>query len=107
MAGIASLFTREFLETARARLQPDGIVCQWAHTYDISSRDLKSIVGTFTSVFPQSTMWLVGDGDLLLIGTNGPSIEAHLDQLSARARQGHTASGLRHRPLPDPAPPFP
>ena len=95
MAGIASLFTREFFETARDRLQPDGIICQWAHTYDISSRDLKSIVGTFTSVFPQSTMWLVGDGDLLLIGTTGPSIEAHLNLLSARSRQGTTVSVLR------------
>src|SRR6185295_17034609 len=64
MAGIAALFTREFFETARLRLAPDGVICQWAHTYDISSSDLTSIVHTFTSVFPESTMWLVGDGDL-------------------------------------------
>jgi spermidine synthase len=95
MAGIAALFTREFFETARARLRPDGIVCQWAHTYDISAGDLKSIVRTFTAVFPESTMWLVGDGDLLLIGTNGPSIQSHLDGFAARARQGSTASLLR------------
>jgi len=95
MAGIASLFTREFFETARARLRPDGVVCQWAHTYDISAGDLQSIVHTFTSVFPQSTMWLVGDGDVLLIGTNGPSIEAHLDRLATRAQQGNTAAALR------------
>jgi len=95
MAGIAALFTREFFATARARLRPDGIVCQWAHTYDISAGDLKSIVRTFTAVFPESTMWLVGDGDLLLIGTNGPSIESHLDGFAARARQGATASLLR------------
>src|SRR5262249_38527872 len=105
MAGIASLFTREFFETARGQLQPDGIICQWAHTYDISSRDLKSIVGTFTHVCPQSTMGLAGGGDLLLIGTTGPSIEAPLDQLSARSRQGNTASVLRdvavrEKPLP-------
>jgi spermidine synthase len=95
MAGIAALFTREFFETARARLRPDGIVCQWAHTYDISAGDLKSIVRTFTAVFPESTMWLVGDGDLLLIGTNGPSIQSHLDGFAARAGQGSTASLLR------------
>ena len=38
MAGIASLFTREFFAMARARLQPGGVLCQWAHTYDISTR---------------------------------------------------------------------
>ena len=68
MAGVAALFTREFFEAARARLKPDGLLCQWAHTYDISRDDLQSIVATFASVFPQGTMWLVGDGDLLLIG---------------------------------------
>jgi spermidine synthase len=72
MAGIASLFTKEFFEAARARLAPGGVLCQWAHTYDISTADLKSIVATFTSVFPDGTLWLVGDGDVLLIGSNTP-----------------------------------
>ena len=30
-----------------------GIICQWAHTYDISDGDLRSIVATFRSVFPE------------------------------------------------------
>jgi spermidine synthase len=72
MAGIASLFTREFFEAARARLAPGGILCQWAHTYDISAGDLQSIVATFSAVFPEGTLWLVGDGDVLLVGANGP-----------------------------------
>ena len=29
---------------ARSRLNPDGLLCQWAHTYDISPEDLQSIV---------------------------------------------------------------
>jgi spermidine synthase len=72
MAGIAALFTQEFFEAARARLTPDGVFCQWAHTYDISTRDLQSIVATFVSVFPDGTLWLVGDGDVLLIGSQTP-----------------------------------
>jgi spermidine synthase len=72
MAGVAALFTREFLLATRARLAPGGILCQWAHTYNISDRDLRSIVATFASVFPNGTMWLMGDGDLLLIGSTGP-----------------------------------
>ena len=72
MAGIASLFTREFFEGARDRLTPGGVLCQWAHTYDISSSDLKSIVATFLSVFPNGTLWLVGDADVLLVGSTEP-----------------------------------
>lgn len=76
MAGIAALFTREFFEAAKARLSPGGVLCQWAHTYDISADDLKSIVATFAAVFPDGTLWLVGDGDVLLIGSNGALTDA-------------------------------
>lgn len=75
MAGIAALFTREFFAAARSRLRPGGILCQWAHTYDIRDTDLRSIVATFASVFPDGAMWLVGDGDLLLIGSNTPAVD--------------------------------
>jgi spermidine synthase len=88
MAGIASLFTREFFQAAKERLAPGGVLCQWAHTYDISTRDLQSIVATFVSVFPNGTLWLVGDGDVLLIGSNGP-VEPKLEGVArAFARPG-------------------
>jgi len=94
MAGVAALFTREFFEAARNRLAPEGVLCQWAHTYDISAADLQSIVRTFGSVFPDGTMWLVGEGDLLLIGSNGgASIASRLDGLN-RARDGAVAAML-------------
>ena len=72
IAGVAALFTREFFEAARRRLAPGGLMCQWAHTYDISDADLRSIVATFSSVFAHSTLWLVGDGDVLLLGSAEP-----------------------------------
>ncbi|MGE5244352.1 MAG: fused MFS/spermidine synthase [Betaproteobacteria bacterium] len=106
MAGVAALFTREFFRAARARLKPDGLLCQWAHTYDISARDLRSIVRTFASVFPEGTMWLVGDGDLLLVGTNGPSIEAHLPLVASRWRLGTAPAALAGVAAAGPAMPF-
>ncbi|MFN7979539.1 MAG: fused MFS/spermidine synthase [Vicinamibacterales bacterium] len=87
MAGIASLFTREFFEAARARLTPNGVLCQWAHTYDISGDDLKSLIATFATVFPDGTLWLVGEGDVLLIGSPaplGPQIAALGTRLAER-----------------------
>ncbi|MBI4486938.1 MAG: tetratricopeptide repeat protein, partial [Acidobacteria bacterium] len=106
MAGVAALFTREFFEAARSRLKPDGLLCQWAHTYDISSADLRSIVRTFSSVFPQGTMWLVGDSDLLLIGTNGDAILPHLGQLSSSWRRGTAPSALSEIGIVGEATPF-
>lgn len=72
IAGIASLFTREFFESARDNLAPGGVLCQWAHTYDISDDDLRSIVVTFLSVFPSGSLWLIGKGDVLLVGSSEP-----------------------------------
>jgi spermidine synthase len=71
MAGVAALFTQEFFQIAASRLAPGGVMCQWAHTYDISDANLRAIVGTFAGVFPDTSLWLVGDADLLLIGRLG------------------------------------
>jgi spermidine synthase len=75
MAGVASLFTREFFVAARRALTSDGILCQWAHTYDISGSDLRSIAATFASVFPDGTIWLVGAGDILFIASPAGIVE--------------------------------
>jgi spermidine synthase len=106
MAGVAALFTREFFEAARDRLKPGGVLCQWAHTYEISASDLKSIVGTFAAVFPQGTMWLVGDGDLLLIGTTGDDILSRLVGMTERSRIGSIPSTLKALSIPPSAAPF-
>ena len=89
MAGIASLFTREFFAGgARRGSRPGGVLCQWAHTYDISADDLQSIVATFASVFPDGTLWLVGDGDVLLVGGTEPLVPriAAMDQRLGQPR---------------------
>jgi spermidine synthase len=104
MAGIAALFTREFFEQARTCLKPNGVICQWAHTYDMRADDLRSIVATFASVFPASTMWLVGEGDLLLIGTNGPGVD--LGGIERHWREGSAPALLNEVGIDPRATPF-
>jgi len=72
MAGVSTLFTGEFFRTARSHLAPGGILCQWAHTYNIADADLRSIIRTFLAAFPNGTAWLVGESDVLLIGSDSP-----------------------------------
>ena len=93
MAGIASLFTKEFFEGARSRLAPGGVLCQWAHTYDISTSDLKSIVATFMSVFPNGTLWLVGEADVLLVGSTEP-LDARIAGIGAAMQRPGVAADL-------------
>ena len=104
MAGVASLFTHEFFEAARRALSPDGVLCQWAHTYDITDGDLRSIVATFASVFPDGTMWLVGGGDLLIVGSPQGPLTARLDGIRAAFADARVAADLREVGVDDPAP---
>lgn len=93
MAGVAALFTREFFSTASRRLAARGIMCQWVNTYDISTDDLRSVVATFSAVFPHGTMWLVGEGDLLLLGSQ-EAFESRLPQLTRSWQRTGVAADL-------------
>lgn len=93
MAGIASLFTKEFFEGARSRLAPGGVLCQWAHTYDISNDDLRSIVATFLTAFPEGTLWLVGEADVLLVGSTEP-MDARIAGIPAAMKRPRVADDL-------------
>jgi len=94
MAGVAALFTQEFFQRVRSRLATGGIFCQWAHTYDVSDADLRSIVATFRAVFPDGTMWLAGDGDLLLVGSTAP-LAPRLEEISTAWQRPGVGEDLR------------
>jgi len=72
IAGIGNLFTVEFFEICRDRLEPGGIVCQWIHKVNMRSQDLKTVVRTFTTVFDEhAQLWDLGY-DCLMIGSADP-----------------------------------
>jgi len=72
IAGVGDLFTREFFELARRRLKPDGIICAWFHLYQMGDKDLRSMAKTFLSVFPNASMWMANESDVIFIGSVEP-----------------------------------
>jgi len=71
ISGVASLFTREFFQLLRDRLNPGGVVSQWVQAYSTSTEDFKAVIGTFRSVFPFTTLWRSTEGtDYILVGSN-------------------------------------
>jgi spermidine synthase len=74
--GVANLFTQEFFELGRSRLNDDGIFVQWVQIYQLSTESLRSVLATYTRVFPHVLMFRVGgvnEGkDLILVGSNRP-----------------------------------
>jgi spermidine synthase len=72
ISGVGDLFTREFFGLARKRLTQDGIMCAWFHTYHMGDEDVRAMVATFMSVFPNTSLWLINDGDIILLGGMKP-----------------------------------
>lgn len=84
MAGVAGIFTREFYESCRARLHPDGLMVQWIHVYDCTDSMLLTALRTFTGTFPYASVWETAPGDLMLVGSARPWT-VDLDALAARS----------------------
>ncbi len=79
MAGVGSVFSREFYELAASRLQEGGMMAQWFHVYEMNDGIVAMVLRTFAQVFPFVEVWDSGLGDIILLGSNRPwesSVEA-------------------------------
>jgi tetratricopeptide (TPR) repeat protein len=74
------LYTREFYDLVRSRLDGGGVFVQWVPLHDLSSAEFKLIARTFQSVFPHASLWVTQGVDekgagvtySLLAGTLAP-----------------------------------
>ena len=87
--GVANLFTREFFQLGRERLNDDGVFVQWLQIYQLSTDSLRSILATFHETFPYVLVFRVEGAwkgkDLLLVGSKAPlTIEGMKDRIKAR-----------------------
>ena len=51
--GAATLYTREFFELAKSKLNPGGMVTLFVQLYESSPEAVKSEIATFFEVFPE------------------------------------------------------
>jgi spermidine synthase len=93
--GAATLYTREYFELCKQRLNPGGVVTQWVPLYESSLDVVKSEIATFCEAFPSGTIWsndIGGEGyDVVLLGQTGP-MRIDVDGLQQRLdRPDHSA----------------
>jgi spermidine synthase len=60
-AGNGTLYSQDYFKLCREKLNPGGYVSFWLPMYLLSTRDYKTIVKTFQSVFPNVTIWYVNN----------------------------------------------
>jgi hypothetical protein len=73
IGGMATLFSVEFFQLARAHLRPGGIMLQWLQGYNFDPADLRTVVRTFRTAFPATSIWNSTRGDYLLLGRAEPT----------------------------------
>jgi spermidine synthase len=85
--GNSILFSREYYEIVRARLEPGGIATQWVPLYETSELAIQIQMRTFTDAFPNGAVFntaITGRGyDVVLVGGTAP-LRFDLDVIDAR-----------------------
>lgn len=93
--GIADFYTADFYRLARARLLPNGILSQFVPLPFLSPAAFRSVVATFTDVFPHSVLWY-NTSELLLLGINADRIAIRPDRLHLLTAQPRVNAALRY-----------
>lgn len=85
--GSAVLYSKEYFELCRQRLNPGGLVTQWVPLYESNRSVVQSEIATFFSVFPHGTIWANDDDgfgyDTVMLGQAEP-LAIDLDALQER-----------------------
>jgi len=85
--GAATLYTTEFFDLVKRRLNPGGVVTLFVQLYESNTAAVKSEIGTFMHAFPNSVVWgntNNGQGyDLVLMGQVEP-IKINIDEMDAK-----------------------
>lgn len=71
LAGMSGLFSREFWQITRSRLNEGGVFAQWVNLFRMDVPTLKSLLKSFFSVYPQG-MVFANSGNIIMVGSVEP-----------------------------------
>jgi spermidine synthase len=72
LAGVASLFTREFYAVCRKKLGERGILAQWIQLYSFSEAEYALVIRTVTASFRHAALLRISTGDTVLLASDSP-----------------------------------
>lgn len=102
ITGVSNLFTQEFFEVGRTRLSKGGVWSQWVQLYGMGTQDLRTLLRTFSEVYPYVSVYYVLDGaDIVLLGSDEP-LEPELSDLERIFAWPDSAEALRLIEIDDP-----
>jgi len=95
ISGEANLFSLEWYRLVRDRLGNGGLLVQWLPTYSMSEKDLKIILHTMRTVFPNVSLWTSGAvGDVIILASKGMPLRIDYAQVIERGERPEVAGDL-------------
>jgi spermidine synthase len=73
IAGVVNLYTREYFELIRDRLERGGIATYWLPIHSLDPADARAITAAFCAAFDDCSLWNGGAHNWMLVGTRGAS----------------------------------
>lgn len=96
---VSHLFTKEFFDLVRTRLDEDGVFCQWVPFHILGNRGTTVMIKTFLKAFPNAYIFNVispegaKGADILMIGSNS-SGRLSFEEIRRRVPPDKLAGGL-------------
>ena len=88
-----TLYTREFYELAKSRLQPGGVFCQWL-VIPLPSDAVKILLNTVRDVFPHTSLWCIYGSSQCMVLATPERLAIDYEELSRRLEPEWEGSGL-------------
>ena len=98
-AGAANVFTQEFFQIVRARLNPGGIYAQWVNLFNMDATTLRAIFKAFYTVFPEGMGFAnLHTGDYVLLGADH-ALQLDYARMAPRMALPHVKELLRRHEI--------
>jgi spermidine synthase len=79
LAGVASLFTREFYGACRRNLGERGMLAQWIQLYSFSEEEYALVIRTVTESFRHACLLRISASDTVLLASDSPILASRAD----------------------------
>ncbi len=94
VVGVENVYSLEFLQAARDRLRPGGVLAQWVQLYDMDDETLALVLRTFGAAFDHVSIWYGVGVDLLVLGFDDAADALDIARIEARAAEPAFAAAL-------------
>ncbi|MDX1508733.1 MAG: hypothetical protein R3358_10675, partial [Woeseiaceae bacterium] len=83
LAGVVNLYSQEYFELIRSKLNPGGFVTYWLPVQQLEQLDALAIISAFCNAFDDCSLWSGAGLEWMLVGSNGADTRPTAEGFSA------------------------